>query len=386
MTEMGRRILIGLAILAVALVLYVASPFAGPLLFAAVLAGAMSPLYERLASTLGQRRTIAGALFVTGVVFVVLLPIAGLIFAVAQQADDAFGPMRATFQQRGIDGVIEDLPEPLPVIAREVMARLPRGQQQIEELVKSLTGRVLGGVGYVFVTTGGIVFNLGMMLVAFFFLLVDGPMFVRWIIHASPLTDEQMKELLDDFRDVSIAVLVGSVGTALVQTLVATLGFWIAGAKHALLLAAATFIGAFIPVVGAGSVVVASAVILFFTGHSGAALFLGIWGIGVVSSIDNVVKPLLMRGRLEINTGITFFALLGGAATFGPVGLLAGPLIVAFFLAVVRMCQKELGVVPAPAPAPVPAPLPVPLPPAPEIPVSPAGPQTPAPNSPEQPT
>lgn len=358
MTEMGRRILIGLAILAVALVLYVASPFAGPILFAAVLAGAMSPLYERLAAALGQRRTVAGALFVTGVVFIVLLPIAGLIFAVAQQADDAFGPMRATFQQRGIDGVIEELPEPLPVIAREVVARLPRGQQQIEELVRSLTGRVLGGVGYVFVTTGGFVFNLAMMLVAFFFLLADGPMLVRWIIHASPLTDEQMKELLDDFRDVSIAVLVGSVGTALVQTLVATIGFWIAGAKHALLLAAGTFIGAFIPVVGAGSVVVASAVILFFTGHSGSAAFLAIWGIAVVSSIDNVVKPLLMRGRLEINTGITFFALLGGAATFGPVGLLAGPLIVAFFLAVVRMCQKELGVVSAPAPTPAPLPPP----------------------------
>ena len=379
MTEMGRRILIGLAILAVALVLYVASPFAGPILFAAVLAGAMSPLYERLAAALGQRRTVAGALFVTGVVFIVLLPIAGLIFAVAQQADDAFGPMRATFQQRGIDGVIEELPEPLPVIAREVVARLPRGQQQIEELVRSLTGRVLGGVGYVFVTTGGFVFNLAMMLVAFFFLLADGPMLVRWIIHASPLTDEQMKELLDDFRDVSIAVLVGSVGTALVQTLVATIGFWIAGAKHALLLAAGTFIGAFIPVVGAGSVVVASAVILFFTGHSGSAAFLAIWGIAVVSSIDNVVKPLLMRGRLEINTGITFFALLGGAATFGPVGLLAGPLIVAFFLAVVRMCQKELGVVSAPAPAPAP------LPPPPETPAPIPEAQAPAAKSTDQP-
>ncbi len=363
MTEMGRRILIALAILAVALVLYVASPFAGPLLFAAVLAGAMSPLYERLASRLGQRRTIAGALFVTGVVFVVLLPIAGLVFAVAQQADDAFGPMRATFQERGINGVIEELPKPLPVIAREVMARLPRGQQQIEELVKSLTGRVLGGVGYVFLTTGGFVFNLTMMLVAFFFFLVDGPVFVRWIIHTSPLTDEQMTELLDGFRDVSIAVLVGSVGTALVQTLVATIGFWIAGAKHALLLAAATFIAAFIPVVGAGSVVVASAVILYFTGHSGGALFLGIWGIAVVSSIDNVVKPLLMRGKLEINTGITFFALLGGAATLGPAGLLAGPLIVAFFLAVVRMCEKELGAIKIVAPPPIPVPPAEPQPP-----------------------
>lgn len=353
MTEMGRRILIALAILAIALVLYVASPFASALLFAAVLAGAMSPLYERFAVFVKGRRSLAGALFVTAVVFTLLLPIAGLIFAIAQEADDAFQPMRASFQKEGIDGVINGLPAPLPVLAREVVKRLPRGQQQIEELVRDLTGKVLGGVGYVFVTTGGFVFNLGMMLVAFFFLLVDGPMLVRWLIHVSPLKAEQMKELLDDFRDVSIAVLVGSVGTALVQTLVALLGFWIAGAKHALLLAAATFIGAFIPVVGAGAVVIASAVILFLTGHSGAALFLAIWGIFVVSSIDNVVKPLLMRGRLEVNTGITFFALLGGAATFGPVGLLVGPLVVAFFLAVVRMCQKELGqAVPKAPPAP----------------------------------
>ena len=381
MTEMGRRILIGLAFLAIALVLYVASPFASALLLAAVLAGAMSPLYERLAVSLGQRRSLAGALFVTAVVFALLLPIAGLIFAVAQQADDAFQPMRASFQKDGIDGVINGLPEPLPVLAREVVKRLPRGQQQIEELVKGLTGRVLGGVGYVFVTTGGFVFDLVMMLVAFFFLLVDGPILVRWLIHVSPLTDEQMGELLDDFRDVSVAVLVGSVGTALVQTVVALLGYWIAGAQHALLLAAATFIAAFIPVVGAGSVVVASAVILFFTGHTGSALFLGIWGLAVVSSIDNFVKPLLMRGRFEVNTGVTFFALLGGAATFGPVGLLVGPLVVAFFLAVVRMCQKELGQPLAASPAlaavanasaettPLPAPEP-PLPP-----VNPSSPQ-----------
>jgi predicted PurR-regulated permease PerM len=343
MTETGRRILIGLAILAIGLVLYVAWPFASAILLAAVLAGAMSPLYERLAAVLRQQRSLAGGLFVAAVVFALLLPVAGLIFAIAQQADDAFRPMRTAFQEEGMNGVVNSLPEPLPVLAREALKRLPRGEQQIEELVRSLTGRVLGGVGYVFVTTGGFVFNLGMMLVALFFFLVDGPLLVRWLIHASPLTDEQMKELLDDFRDVSIAVLAGSVGTALVQTLVALLGFWIAGAKHALLLAAATFIGAFIPVVGAGAVVVASAVIVFLTGESGPALFLGIWGLAVVSSIDNFVKPLLMRGRLEVNTGITFFALLGGAATFGPIGLLAGPLIVAFFLAVVRMCQKELG-------------------------------------------
>lgn len=358
MSELGRRILIGLALLAIVLVLVVASPFAEVLLMAAVMAAAMSPLYERLASLFRQQRSVAGAVFVAAVVFALVLPVVGVVLAVAEQADDAFRPIRATFQEKGLDGVIDGLPQPLPVLVRDVMKRLPRGGQTIEELVRSSTGKVLGGVGYFFVATGNLMFQISMMLVAFFFLLVDGPLLVRWIIAISPLTEEQMKELLDGFRDVSIAVLLGSVGTALIQTLVALVGYWIAGAKHALLLSVATFIGAFIPVVGAGAVVIASSVILFLTGHSSAALFLALWGVAVVSSIDNFVKPLLMRGKLEVNTGVTFFALLGGVATFGPVGLLVGPLIVAFFLAVVRMCQKELAVAQAPLPAQAPPPAP----------------------------
>lgn len=357
MTELGRRILIGLAALAVLLAIYVASPFAEALLTAAVLAAAFSPWFERLATRLGQRRSLAGAFFVTAVVFALVLPLVGIILAVAEQADDAFQPMRVTFQEKGLNGVVDGLPPPLPGLAREVMKRLPRGGQQLEELVRSLTGKVLGGVGYVFLATGSLVFQIAMMLVGFFFLLVDGPVLVKWMTRVSPLTADQMKELLGDFRDVSVAVLVGSVGTALVQTLVALVGYWLAGAPHSLLLSAATFIGAFIPVVGAGTIVVATSVILFFTGHSTAALFLAIWGIGVVSSIDNFVKPYLMRGRMEVNTGVIFFALLGGIATFGPVGLLAGPLVAAFFLAVVRICMKELGEVeakPQPQPAPIP--------------------------------
>jgi predicted PurR-regulated permease PerM len=345
MTEMGRRVLIGLAIASLILLGYVAAPFGEALLMAAVLAAAFSRPFERLTLRLGGRRVLAAGLVVTAVVFSLVLPVIGIVLAVAQQADDAIRPMRATFETGGVDGLVASLPAPLPDVAREIIKRLPRGSQQVEELVKNGTGKLLGGVGYVFLATGNVIFQLVMMLVGFFFLLVDGPALVRWLMRTSPLTEEQVREFLQGFRDVSVAVLLGSVGTALVQTFIALLGFWIAGAPHPLLLSVATFIAAFIPVVGAGSVVVTSAVVLFFNGHSGGALFLLVWGIAVVSTIDNFVKPLLMRGRMEIATGVTFFALLGGAAAFGPVGLLAGPLIVAFALAVARMCQRELGAV-----------------------------------------
>ena len=62
----------------------------------------------------------------------------------------------------------------------------------------------------------------------------------------------------------------------------------------------------------------------------------------MVGFTDNVVKPLLMRGRMEVHGAVIFFALLGGLAMFGPVGLIAGPLILSFFLAVVRMCRHEV--------------------------------------------
>lgn len=350
MTLIGRRVLIALAIVSLLLVGAVIWPFIEVILLAAVLASVFSTWFEKLAAALGGRRTIAGALFLAIVIFVLVLPVSAVILTVAQQADDAFQPLKTTFQSKGIYGVIDSLPAPLPVLGREIMARLPRGGQQLEELVRNATGRILGGVGYVFLATGNLLLQVSMMLVALFFLLVDGPALVRWLIAVSPLTEEQMRELIDSFRDVSLAVLAGSIGTAFIQTCVALVGFWLAGAPHAMLLATATFIGAFIPVVGAGAVVTVTALILFLTGNTTGAVFLGIWGVAVVSSIDNFVKPILMRGRLEVNTGITFFALLGGVATFGPVGLLVGPLAVAFFLAVVRMCRRELG---APAPDPV---------------------------------
>lgn len=349
MTELGRRVLIALSILSLLLVAAVMQPFAEVLLLAAVLASVFSPSFERLAAALGQRRTIAGALFLALVIFALVLPVSGVVLTVAQQADDAFLPLKTTFQTKGIYGVIDSLPAPLPTLGREIMARLPRGGQQLEELVRNATGRILGGVGYVFLATGNLLVQISMMLVALFFLLVDGPALVRWLIAVSPLTEQQMSELIESFREVSLAVLAGSIGTAFIQTCVALVGFWLAGVPHAMLLATATFIGAFIPVVGAGAVVTVSALGLFLTGKTTGAVFLGIWGIAVVSSIDNFVKPVLMRGRLEVNTGVTFFALLGGVAAFGPVGLLVGPLTIAFFLAVVRMCRKELGV-PAPTP------------------------------------
>jgi predicted PurR-regulated permease PerM len=77
-------------------------------------------------------------------------------------------------------------------------------------------------------------------------------------------------------------------------------------------------------------------------GRSEAGFYLALWGVLAVGFIDNLVKPWLLKGRMEIHGGLIFFSLIGGLATFGPVGLIAGPLILSFFLAVVKLCRQEI--------------------------------------------
>ena len=89
--------------------------------------------------------------------------------------------------------------------------------------------------------------------------------------------------------------------------------------------------------------VVAVGLVLLATGHMLAGIFLLVWGIAVVSLVDNVARPYLLKGGMELHGGVVFFALLGGLAVFGGIGLVLGPLIVTFLLAVLKMYEREYG-------------------------------------------
>jgi predicted PurR-regulated permease PerM len=105
--------------------------------------------------------------------------------------------------------------------------------------------------------------------------------------------------------------------------------------------AGVTFFVAFIPAVGAGSACLGVALMLFVTGHAYAALFLALWALVVVALVDNLIKPLLIKHGMEMRGAVVFFSLIGGLAAFGAVGLLLGPLVVALFLALLRMYERD---------------------------------------------
>jgi predicted PurR-regulated permease PerM len=342
LSRAGRIILISLVVLSLALLCLVIYPFASALLFAAVLAGAFQPWLEKLARRFGGRRQAAAALLTVAVTLLLVLPLAALTVIMGKQVVEGVAYVRDTLQHGGVPALVEKLPPSLRGLGQKVMGQLPHTQEEIGELAGNQTGRAAAAVGGILRATSTVLLQTALMLVAFFFFLVDGPKLVDWVGGATPLGVERTHEILGDFRNVSVAVLVSSVATAGVQSAVALLGYLFVRVPQPLFFTAATFVVAFIPAVGATSVTVVVSLLLFAAGRTSAAIFLLAWGLLVVGFVDNLVKPLLMRGRMEVHGAVIFFALLGGLAAFGPVGLVAGPLILAFFLAIVRICHRDL--------------------------------------------
>ncbi len=347
----ARRVFILLFAVSLVLLGVLVQPFTPALFLGAVLAGALRPLQARLARGLRGRASASAGIITLGVVLVLLLPLAGLAAFVVNEARQGYRFVAETLQSEGVTGLLGALPENIQRFLRALMARFdiaagdvatwvnevlgPQVQAQGESAARAAAGAVAA--------TGSAVVQTVFMLIAFYFLLLDGPALVDWIEEVAPLKAGQTREILVEFRDVSVAVLVSTVATALVQAVAALVGYLIFRVPQALFFALITFLFALIPAVGATAVCLLAALVLLVLGHGWSALFLAIWGLGVVGVVDNVVKPILVKRGMSLHGAVVFFALLGGLAAFGAVGLLLGPMIVAFLLALIRIHQRDFG-------------------------------------------
>jgi predicted PurR-regulated permease PerM len=364
----AKRFFLGLLAASAILLFLVLKPFVEALFMAAVLAGALWGLNKRLSKKLKNRRGVAAGILVTGVIFLVLAPIIGLSAFVYREGSAGVKFVNETFRSEGVQGLLGKLPVPLQKLGAKVIEQLPKdseGEVDEESVGKSVTaqgGKAAAVVGSAVSATGTVLFQTVMMLIALYFLLLQGEQLVSWMDQASPLRVGQTQELLGEFKKVSYAVLMSTVITSAVQAAAALVGYFIAQVPHPFFFAAVTFFVAFIPAIGAGAVCVAASVLLLATGHPYMAIFLAIWGVVIVGLVDNVIKPLLIKGDVEMNGALVFFALLGGLAAFGAVGLLIGPLVMSAFLALMRMYKRDFSepipqpVVPAPEEAAAPQP------------------------------
>lgn len=342
----AQRVFIVLIVVSLVLLGFVVRPFAEALFFAAVLAGTLYPLHRRLARVLRGRVNVSSGILCTAVVLALVLPLGGIAAFAVKETVDGVRFVAETVQSDGMMGLIDKLPEGARGFTKKALERFPIEEEEINSALQQASsqgGNAARAVTGALAATGSLVFQTVMAMIALFFLLVDGGSLVSWLERISPLERGQTTEILVEFRRVSGAVLISSLATAGVQAVAAFLGFLIARVPHPIFFATVTFFVAFIPAIGAGGMCLAAALLLLASGSPWMALFLAIWGIVVVGTVDNVIKPLLAKRGMDMHGAIVFFALLGGLAMFGTAGLIAGPLIVSFFLALVRIYQRDYG-------------------------------------------
>ncbi len=339
----SRWILILLVALALLLAARVVQPFLTSFFIAGVLAAALAPPARRLTRLLGGRRRLAAGLMTVALIVAVLAPLGTLGAVLIKEVVEGIGWVRQALQSEGIAGLVARLPHWMQDGAQRALAQVPHGAQDLQDLVRREGAGAAAAVGGLLSATGSALLHTAMMLIAFFFLLVDGRALVDWVKDSVPLERGQMAELVEDFRKVTVAVLVSTVATAGVQSLLALVGYAIARVPSPLFFTLLTFVMALVPAVGGAVVVVVIGALEFATGHRIAGAFLAAWGLVFVGLVDTVVKPLFIRGGVEIHGAVVFFALLGGLLAFGPVGLVAGPLAVSFLIAVVRMYRRDYG-------------------------------------------
>jgi predicted PurR-regulated permease PerM len=309
--------------------LLVLLPFVSALLWAAILSFSSWPLYCRLVQLLRGRRTFAAFIITFAMFCIILLPFVVVGVTLKDNVKDV-----TTAVQRWLD---EGPPAPpdwlakLPAIgpkAAEYWRDIAEDTSPLIEAGKKLIEPVTGWLLVVGLSLGHGLIELAMSILIAFFLLKDGNSVATRLSNATGwIAGEQGRRLLQVAGDTVRGVVYGILGTAFVQAIMAGVGFLIAGVPGAAFLGLLTFFLSVVPV-GPPLIWLPAALWLFHQGSTGWGIFMLIWGVAV-SSVDNIVKPWLISQGSDMPFLLIFFGVLGGALTFGFIGVFIGPTLLA---------------------------------------------------------
>ncbi len=314
-------------------------PFIGVLAWAVVLVIIFYPVHNRLRNRT-NRRKLSALLSCLLVVLVVVLPLILITMAVAEE----------------LGKVVPNLPSQIPQLmdrqtslfgraAEWIQARFgidtSRSQGFIGEQLKrsgefllgfswSLAGNILGGI----VKSFFVVFTM-------YYLFRDGDRIVRRLPAALPLSREQSEGIIARTQEVVSASVYGVVSIAALQGLLGGIAFWVLGIPSPVLWAVLMTFLCMIPLAGSFLVWLPLSIYLMAKGHWTKAVLLIVWGALVVSTIDNFLRPKIIKNQTRLHELFVFFSVLGGISVFGLLGIVLGPVVLAITLGLLQAFQQH---------------------------------------------
>lgn len=313
----------------------VLSPFISALALALIIVTICYPLHERIKGWVyKQNKTLAAATTTAIVVFLIVLPLVFISSIFIRELLSFYQTLGAG-NELSVDTYLTN-------IEITIKQYIPEFELNLTEQLKQSAEWLVGNLGAIFAGTISTVFVVLISLIGSFYFFKDGREFLKILIKISPLPDNEDDVILSRLALAVRSVATGVLLVSLIQGTLAALGFTIFGIDRAVLWGAVGAILAMIPGVGTLAIMVPGIIFLFLEGSLFGATGLLIWTITTVIVVDNIIGPQLMSRGNNIHPFIVLISVLGGIATFGPIGFIIGPVIVTLFIVLLEIYNQYI--------------------------------------------
>jgi predicted PurR-regulated permease PerM len=317
----------GLLILVLGAAILVAlSPFLSGLLGAAVLYVIFVKPYQRLDRVM--KPGLAAALTLAVALVIIALPLVWLIAIVIAQAPDALRTLQSS-------AVFARLGE-LRVGSLQVGTEMAKASGTIATWLSTRLFSFVGGAT-------SVVLNLVIAFFGLYYMLRSDGNTWGTVRRYIPFSSDTADALRDRFFNVTQATLLGTMLIAVIQGSLIGTGFWLVGLPNPFFWGTVTAFASILPVLGTSLVWLPAVLVLLVQDRYGAAIAMLVIGAGIASNIDNLIRPLVYRRVSHIHPMITLVGAFAGVKYFGLLGVLLGPLAIAYLFELLHFYREEYG-------------------------------------------
>jgi predicted PurR-regulated permease PerM len=303
-----------------------------PVVLGAFVAVLVRPWYGWLLRRMHGRRRTAAAMTALAVVFLVLVPLILLGWALVGQLASAVSTIAGAVQHEGLVHSLERLP---------LVRHLQLSDESVKKVADAMISWSAAKAGMVALGLSSALVGSFLLMISLFYFLVDGYRWLEEVARLAPIEPRYVRAFFLEFDRVSHGLFYGNIVAALIQGAVAAVGYWLFGVEQPVFWGAATALCSLVPVVGTALVWAPMAAIVATTSPS-RGIGIGLWGAGIIAFlVDDFVRPQLMRGHMQLHPLMVFLSILGGAFAFGAVGLLVGPMAASLFFAALRIYDRD---------------------------------------------
>ncbi len=320
-------------------------PFLLAIIWASILAIITTPMHKRLQARVASP-SLAALLACLVALFVVVIPI-GVVLTIVGQTIVGLLNDSVLGDNADPEAISRWITNEAQVITNwldanigihDVNVSMTDVKAVVSNVVAFLASQSKGFLGGV----AGFVFNLILVLLTLFFFLRDRDAILGAIRAFLPLTEKNATTVFNKVEEVIRACVIGGGAVALAQGMLALIGFWILGVPSAILWGSVTAFASFIPFVGAAAVWVPAVIYLFIKGSTVKAIILLLYGMFVISMVDNIIRPILVGDRTSLPTVLLLFSILGGLNVFGFLGIIMGPVVLVVAMALIEVFRFEM--------------------------------------------